>query len=87
MGDGVGCKVEQAECCRLQDVPNGERGDPERCGLAGQLSSLRPGQNSRGQFFIEKKDEMRARGLPSPDKADALMLAFLRSTGRVRLWV
>ena len=50
-------------------IPN----DPE---LAGQLSSLRPGQNSRGQLFIERKDEARARGLPSPDKADALMLAF-----------
>ena len=61
-------------------IPN----DPE---LAGQLSSLRPGQNSRGQLSIEKKDEMRARGLPSPDKADALMLAFLRNTGGVRLRV
>ena len=61
-------------------IPN----DPE---LAGQLSSLRPGQNSRGQLFIEKKDELRARGLPSPDKADALMLAFLRGTGGVRLRV
>ena len=61
-------------------IPN----DPE---LAGQLSSLRPGQNSRGQLFIERKDEMRARGLPSPDKADALMLAFLRGTGGVRLRV
>ena len=73
----VGCKTFQTG---REDFPN----DPE---LAGQLSSLRPGQNSRGQLFIEKKDEMRARGLPSPDKADALMLAFLRSTGRVRLWV
>ena len=61
-------------------IPN----DPE---LAGQLSSLRPGQNSRGQLFIERKNEMRARGLPSPDKADALMLAFLRGTGGVRLRV
>ena len=40
---------------------------------------------SRGQFLIEPKEEMRARGLPSPDKADALMLAFLRNTGGVRL--
>ena len=56
--------------------------DPE---LAGQLSSIRPGYNSLGQFFIEKKSEARARGLPSPDKADALMLAFLRNTGGVKL--
>ena len=60
---------------------------PDDAELAGQLSSLKPGQNSRGQLFIEKKDDARARGLPSPDKADALMLAFLRGTGGVRLWV
>ena len=60
---------------------------PDDAELAGQLASLKPGQNSRGQLFIEKKDEARARGLPSPDKADALMMAFLRGTGGVRLWV
>ena len=37
---------------------------------------------------MESKDEMRRRGLPSPDRADALMLAFLPLPGgRVRLWV
>ena len=61
-------------------IPN----DPE---LAGQLSSLRHRYNSKGQFLIEPKEETRTRGLPSPDKADALMLAFLRNTGGVRLWV
>ena len=30
---------------------------------------------------------MRKRGLPSPDKADALMLAFLAPKGRLQLWV
>ena len=58
---------------------------PNDAELAGQLSSLRHRYNSRGQFLIEPKEEMRARGLPSPDKADALMLAFLRNTGGVRL--
>ena len=48
--------------------------DPE---LAGQLSALRHNYNSKGQSIIESKDDTRARGLPSPDKADALMLAFL----------
>ena len=60
---------------------------PNDAELAGQLSSLRHRYNSRGQFLIEPKEEARARGLPSPDKADALMLAFLRSTGGVRLRV
>ena len=59
---------------------------PNDAELAGQLSSLRPRQNSRGQLYIESKDDMRKRGLASPDKADALMLAFLRVRGRVRLY-
>ena len=58
---------------------------PNDAELAGQLSSLRHRYNSRGQFLIEPKEDTRARGLPSPDKADALMLAFLRNTGGVRL--
>ena len=29
---------------------------------------------------------MRQRGLPSPDKSDALMLAFLEPVSKVRLW-
>jgi hypothetical protein len=31
---------------------------------------------SKGQIKIESEDEMRARGLPSPDRADALAYAF-----------
>ena len=59
-------------------IPN----DPE---LAGQLSSLRYSYNSRGQLIIESKDDSRARGIPSPDKADAMMLAFLGHNPAVRL--
>ena len=50
---------------------------PDEPELAGQLSALRHNYNSKGQSIIESKDDTRARGLPSPDKADALMLAFL----------
>ena len=46
--------------------------------LAGQLISLRYDVSSSGQVRLEGKREMRKRGLPSPDKADALALAFLR---------
>ena len=46
--------------------------------LAGQLVSLRYDVSSSGQVRLEGKREMRKRGLPSPDKADALALAFLR---------
>jgi hypothetical protein len=42
--------------------------------LAAQLGALKYRFNSRGQIVIESKDDMKARGLPSPDRADALML-------------
>jgi hypothetical protein len=43
---------------------------------AAQLSTLRYRYASSGQLAIESKDDLRARSLPSPDRADALMLAF-----------
>ena len=55
--------------------------------LAGELAALRYGFDSQGRLRMESKDEMRKRGLPSPDKADALMLAFLAPSSRMRLWV
>ena len=45
--------------------------------IAGQLLALRYGVSSSGQVRLEGKQEMRKRGMPSPDKADALALAFL----------
>lgn len=44
--------------------------------LAAQLTALKYRFNSRGQIQIESKEEMKRRGLPSPDRADAVMLAF-----------
>ena len=60
---------------------------PDDAELAGQLASLRHRYNSKGQLFMETKEEARARGIPSPDKADALMLAFLSYSSGVRLYV
>ena len=54
--------------------------------LMGELAALRYSYDSQGRILIESKDSMRQRGLPSPDKADALMLAFLGTPGRTRLW-
>ena len=54
--------------------------------LVGQLTALRYGFNSLGHVVIESKDEMRRRGVPSPDKADALMLAFLSNKRKVKMW-
>jgi len=44
--------------------------------LAAQLASLRYQFASAGQIQIESKEEMRRRGLPSPDRADAVALLF-----------
>lgn len=47
--------------------------------LMAQLSAIRYTYDSRGRIIPEPKDDMRKRGLPSPDRADALMLAFAPS--------
>lgn len=49
--------------------------DPADEELASQLASLRYDFTRRGQIQIESKDDMRKRGMPSPDRADAAMLA------------
>ena len=54
--------------------------------LMGELAALRYRYDSRGRIILESKEAMRQRGLPSPDKADALMLAFIEPAVRVRLW-
>lgn len=52
--------------------------DPDDDELAAQLTALRYKYTSRGQVLIESKDDMRKRGMPSPDRADAVMLALAR---------
>nr|DAF00003.1 MAG TPA: large terminase [Caudoviricetes sp.] len=49
--------------------------DPADDETAGQLAAIRYELTSKGQVKIESKDDMRARGVASPDRADALMLA------------
>ena len=50
--------------------------DPDDDELAAHLGALRYKFTSRGQVQIESKADIRKRGLPSPDRADALMLAY-----------
>jgi hypothetical protein len=45
-----------------------------------QLASIRYEINPRGLIEIESKDEMKKRGLKSPDRAEALMLCFANRT-------
>ena len=47
--------------------------DPDDDVLASQLQSLKWTLTSKGQIKIESKEDMRKRGMPSPDRADALM--------------
>lgn len=45
--------------------------DPEDEDLASQLQSRKYKTDSAGRIHIESKDDMKKRGLPSPDRADA----------------
>jgi phage terminase large subunit len=45
-----------------------------------QLAGIRYRHNPRGQIQIESKEEARKRGVKSPDRAEALMLAFASRT-------
>ena len=50
--------------------------------LAAQLGSIKWTVDSRGRIKIESKDDMRKRGMPSPDRADTLaMVMSRRATG------
>ena len=52
-----------------------------------QLASIRYEINPRGQVQIESKDQARKRGVRSPDRAEALMLAFAdRTPGIMRYY-
>jgi hypothetical protein len=44
--------------------------------FAAQLGSIKWGIDSRGRIKIESKDDMRKRGLPSPDRADTAAMIF-----------
>ena len=46
-----------------------------------QLAGLRYKHDSRGRVVIESKEDARKRGIKSPDRAEALMLAFSPESG------
>ena len=72
---------------RLKELfATGEISIPDDHQLMGELAALRYSFDSQGRVLMESKEAMRQRGLPSPDKADALMLAFLESANKTRLW-
>lgn len=59
--------------------------DPADDELAARLGSIRYRLTARGQIRIESKEDMKKRGLPSPDRADSLVYAYASSEDR-REW-
>ena len=49
---------------------------PNNMALVGDLTSPQPKTSSNGRRLLEKKEDMKKRGLRSPDGADALALTF-----------
>lgn len=52
--------------------------------LVSQLANIKYKINSRGQTIIESKEDMKKRGVSSPDRADTLMLAFAKKPVKVK---
>lgn len=58
---------------------------PDDDELMSQLANIKYKFTPKGQIQIESKEEIKKRGLPSPDKADALALAFMKGTNKPNL--
>jgi hypothetical protein len=56
--------------CKLGCLPEQDRD------LQAQMTGVRYGYNAANAILLERKDDMRKRGLASPDDADALALTF-----------
>jgi phage terminase large subunit len=52
------------------DLPNDDR-------LVTQLTQRKFRMTSRGKIALERKEDMKKRGLDSPDRADAVVLSFV----------
>jgi hypothetical protein len=48
--------------------------DPKDETLQSQLTSIRWSEDSAGRISVETKDDLKKRGIPSPDRADTLMM-------------
>lgn len=82
--------------CQLRDLAQQGNNDPdlvitatgpEAQRFAAQVSAMKYQFDSKGKRKIEGKDEMEKRGLPSPDEADAVALAFAPGRDRfTHIW-
>jgi len=64
----------------------GEIAIPPDQQLMGELAALTYKYDSQGCLLMESKEDLRRRGVASPDRADALMLAFVIPLSRPTLW-
>lgn len=58
--------------------------DPDDELLSAHLTSVKYGIDSAGKIYIESKEDIRGRGLPSPDRADAAVMTTV-SAGAVSM--
>lgn len=60
--------------------------DPNDEDLAAQLSSIKWNlTRKKAQIYLESKDDARRRGLPSPDRADGMMLSVVPGSNYARM--
>lgn len=75
---GAECWAAMREWLRTGAIPN----DPD---LRAQLESREYGYNVHNAVVLERKDDMKKRGLASPDRADGLALTFAHPVAPVSL--
>lgn len=64
-------------CWSLRErLEQGEVQLPDDEELVNQMTSIRWGPDSRGRIKIESKEDMKKRGVPSPDRLDAIIIAL-----------
>lgn len=61
---------------RMREWMNGVSAIPDDPHLAAQLTAVEYKHDANNAILLEKKEDMKRRGLPSPDRADALALTF-----------
>jgi hypothetical protein len=61
---------------RMREWLNGAVGIPDDPTLEAHLTAVEYTHDANNAILLEKKEDMKRRGLPSPDRADALALTF-----------
>jgi hypothetical protein len=65
----------------LRNALEGEVSLPDSTSLQGDLTSIGYKFTSDGKLLLESKEDMRRRGVPSPDEGDAVALCFTEPDG------